>query len=62
VHRRLRHWPGVALLTAGIVLLVMSVVWLGLRVWVPANWWNLLLCSLFGLAGAALLFEARRPA
>jgi len=28
VFRRLRHWPGVALLTAGIVLLSMSVLWI----------------------------------
>jgi len=42
-------------------LLVLALVWLGLWIWVPANWWNLLLCGLFALAGAALLFEVRRP-
>jgi hypothetical protein len=43
-------------------LLVLALVWLGLWIWVPANWWNLLLCGLFALAGAALLVEVRRPA
>lgn len=42
-------------------LLVLALVWLGLWIWVPANWWNLLLCGLFALAGAALLVEVRRP-
>ncbi|MET0966505.1 MAG: hypothetical protein ABWZ02_08925 [Nakamurella sp.] len=41
-------------------LLVLALVWLGLWIWVPANWWNLLLGGLFALAGAAVLFEVRR--
>jgi hypothetical protein len=42
-------------------MLILAVVWLGLFIWGPANWWNLLLCALFALAGGALLVEVRRP-
>ena len=42
-------------------LLVLALVWLGLWIWVPANWWNLVLGGLFALAGTALLIELRRP-
>ena len=42
-------------------LLVLALIWLGLWIWVPANWWNLLLCGVFALAGTALLIEVRRP-
>ncbi|MEP6562304.1 MAG: hypothetical protein ABJD68_14665 [Nakamurella sp.] len=42
-------------------MLILAVVWLGLWIWVPANWWNLLLCGLFAVVGAGLLIEVRRP-
>ena len=38
-----------------------ALLWLGLWIWVPANWWNIVLCGLFALAGVALLIEVRRP-
>jgi hypothetical protein len=42
--------------------LLLAMVWLGLWLWKPANWWNLLLCVLFAGVGLAILFDITRTA
>ena len=42
--------------------LLLAVVWLGLWLWKPANWWNLVLCVLFAVVALAILFDIRRNA
>jgi len=40
--------------------LVLALVWLGLWLWRPASWWNLVLCVLFAAFGLFVLYDIRR--
>jgi hypothetical protein len=40
--------------------LVLALVWLGLWLWRPANWWNLALCVLFAAFALFVLYDIRR--
>lgn len=40
--------------------LLLALVWLGLWLWKPANWWNLALCVLFAAFALFVLFDIRR--
>jgi|GEM_PF-5657829 len=40
--------------------LLLALVWLGLWIWKPANWWNLALAAVFAVVALMVLADIRR--